>query len=108
MINAVMTHLQATAALQSHQGGQPLTEEQSQAESLLMAGEHTQTKCSSCARTHLTMPGPLCLPLPSQHCCKGLQVGPEHLNALLLPVAHQCSWKERSATLPAPTQPSAS
>ena len=40
MINAVMTHLQATAVLQSRQGGQPLTEEQSRAKSLLMAGEH--------------------------------------------------------------------
>ena len=46
MINAVMTHLQATAVLQSHQGGQPLTEEQSRAKSLLMAGEHTQARCS--------------------------------------------------------------
>lgn len=49
MVTAVMTHLQATAVLQSHQGRQPLSKEQSQAESLLMAGEHTQAKRSACA-----------------------------------------------------------
>ena len=65
MVNAVMTYLQATAALQSHQGGQPRTGEQSQAESLLMAGEHTQAKSSSCARSPLTLPGRLVFALAS-------------------------------------------
>ena len=65
MVNAVMTHLQAAAALQCRQGGQPPTEEQSQAESLLTAGEHTQAKHLSCARSQLALPGRLVFALAS-------------------------------------------
>ena len=59
LVKAVMTHL-----LRCSQGGQPLTEARSHAESLLKAGEHPD-QVLTCARSHLALPGRLVFALPS-------------------------------------------